>query len=185
VALCTENGMRCSVHYLPPRDGYGAHVSGGMRVGGGTGEVIVAGNGVEIAGWGMIILCAYLCSIISRNGARLGTGCGRGGRWSGGSPACAPERGRGPSAGAGWGTCGCPARAAMTSSGIRRSTSRRTTSGTGPTAPGSRPAGRERQSGAGCPMWVAGLRQRRSGTWIGCGGQGGQFGPGLFGVGVA
>jgi hypothetical protein len=184
-------------HTSPVRDGYGAHVSGGMRVRGGTGEVIVAGHGVETAGWGMIILCAYLCSIISRNGARLGTVCGRDGRWWGGSPACAPERGKGPSAGAGWGTCGCPARAAMTSSGIRRSTSRRTTSGTGPTARGSRPAGRGRhptapgsrpagrgrhptargsrpagrgrQSSATCLVWVAGYGNGDQGPGSGAG----------------
>jgi hypothetical protein len=78
----------------------------------------------------MIILCPYLCSITSRTGARSVTPCGRARRTSAGSPACARRPGNEPDGA----TCGCRATPATTSSGRRRSTSRRTTSPT--TRPG-------------------------------------------------
>jgi hypothetical protein len=75
--------------------------------------------------------CPYLCSIIGLSDARSGTRSSRECRsGSAGCPACARRPGRRSSAAAAWGTCGCCARRVTGSSGARRSTSRRTTSGT-------------------------------------------------------
>ena len=80
--------------------------------------------------WGMSILCLYLCSITSLIAARSATGCGPEWRKSGGSLACAPRRRKKTSGAGAWGICGWRATPAATSSGARRSTSRRMTSTT-------------------------------------------------------
>ena len=85
---------------------------------------------LKMVPWGMRILCLYLCSITSLIAARSVTGCGPGWRKSGGSRACARRRRKKTSGAGAWGICGWRATPAATSSGGRRSTSRRMTSAT-------------------------------------------------------